>query len=171
MDGFSHLPNIFAVNLLRFDFIIFIAAFVNLIIYILVRRESKKLYRKMHLTIFIPSHGMFKNEADELLIVDETDIIAMRKKSGMLYNVFTALTSIFCLLGILGTVISLIPMVEQMDVIKTNFFLALTSTFWGLVFAIIFKTLDAFISGIIDDNEKTVALYLERNAKRFAVKE
>lgn len=168
MDNPEPLLNIFIENVLRFDIIIFITALINLLIFLLVRRESINLYRKMHLTIFIPSQGTYAKETEKLFEVSETDVIAMRKRSGNLYNIFTTLTSIFTLLGILGTVISLIPMVDQMDIVKINFFAALTSTFWGLVFAILFKTLDAFISGRIDDNEKTVALYLERNAKRTA---
>ena len=50
---------------------------------------------------------------------------------------------------------------------QSNFYLALTSTFWGLVFAIIFKMLDGFILSRIEDNEKTVALYLERNIAEY----
>ena len=44
-----------------------------------------------------------------------------------------------------------------------NFFSALTSTFWGLVFAIIFKLLDGFLVSRIEDNDKNVTLLLERN--------
>ena len=65
-------------------------------------------------------------------------------------------------MGILGTVISLLGMVGDMTNVQDNFYGALTSTFWGLVFAIIFKFLDGIISAKIDDNEKNVQLYLER---------
>ena len=50
-----------------------------------------------------------------------------------------------------------------MTSVQDNFYGALTSTFWGLVFAIIFKFLDGIISAKIEDNEKNVQLYLERN--------
>ena len=76
---------------------------------------------------------------------------------------FVNLTGIFPLLGILGTVISLLGMVGDMTNVQDNFYGALTSTFWGLVFAIIFKFLDGIISAKIEDNEKNVQLYLERN--------
>lgn len=164
MDG-SSLAGIFAGNFFRFDFIIFIAAIANFWCYLLVRRSANRLYNKMHFTIFIPSHDPYSQSSQDIFSISETDIIIMRKKAGALYNVFTTLTSIFTLFGILGTVLSLIPVVGQSESMKSNFFVSLTSTFWGIVFAIIFKILDAFISGKIEDNEKTVALYLDRNAK------
>ena len=52
---------------------------------------------------------------------------------------------------------------DDMSNAQNNFYAALTSTFWGLVFAIIFKFLDGVISAKIEDNEKTVALFLQRN--------
>ena len=87
----------------------------------------------------------------------------MRNRTGSLYSLFVNLTGIFPLLGILGTVISLLGMVGDMTNVQDNFYGALTSTFWGLVFAIIFKFLDGIISAKIEDNEKNVQLYLERN--------
>ena len=86
----------------------------------------------------------------------------MRKRSESLYSVFVNVTSIFPLLGILGTVVSLLPMVSELADMQTNFFAALTSTFWGLVFAIIFKLLDGFLSSRMEDNDKAVDLLLER---------
>jgi biopolymer transport protein ExbB len=159
------LMDIFIGNLWKFDIIIFILAFINFWCFIAVRSVTSKLYKKMYYTIFVPSHRAHNPQLSEVCDIDETDIISLRKRSGVLYNIFSILTSLFTMLGILGTVISLIPMVEDMDVIKANFFVALTSTFWGLVFAVIFKIFDASVSGRIDDNEKTVALFLERNAK------
>ena len=72
------------------------------------------------------------------------------------------MTAVFPLLGILGTVISLLPMVSDMTNMQNNFFAALTSTFWGLVFAIGFKLCDAFLSSRMDDNDKNVNLLLSR---------
>ena len=46
--------------------------------------------------------------------------------------------------------------------IQENFFAALTSTFWGLVFAIAFKLCDAFLSSRMEDNDKNVTLLLSR---------
>lgn len=159
------LAGIFIGNLWKFDIIIFVLAFINLWCFAAVRRVTNKLHKKMYYTIFVPAHRAQDPPLSEICDMDETEIISLRKRSGVLYNIFSTLTSLFTMLGILGTVISLIPMVEDMDSIKANFFVALTSTFWGLVFAVVYKILDASVSGRIDDNEKTVALFLERNAK------
>jgi chemotaxis protein MotA len=48
-----------------------------------------------------------------------------------------------------------------------NFFSALTSTFWGLVFAIVFKLLDGFLSSRMDDNDKSVTMLLERRQREL----
>ena len=95
--------------------------------------------------------------------LDEEEIVSLRKSSEAFYTVFANITSIFPLLGILGTVISLMPMVADMADMSRNFFAALTSTFWGLVFAIIFKLLDGFLVSRIEDNDKNVALLLDRS--------
>lgn len=150
-------------NLIGFDLVIFIAAALNGTIFYLARRYTNTLFDKLHLTVFVPSHARHPETAAEALKeVDEEQIVALRKKSEGFYAVFINLTAIFPLLGILGTVISLIPMVSDMANMQQNFFAALTSTFWGLVFAIIFKLLDSFLSSRIEDNDKNVDLLLSR---------
>lgn len=158
-------------NLLGFDMIIFIVAAVNAVVYYLTKKASEELFKKMHLTVFVPDKTASKQQADdELSSLRESDVAAMRNRTGKLYSVFVNLTGIFPLLGIMGTVVSLLGMVDDMTNIQGNFYGALTSTFWGLFFAIIFKLLDGIISAKIEDNEKTVALYLERNSKSSSEK-
>ena len=100
--------------------------------------------------------------------VDEERIVALRKHSEDLYSLFANVTSIFPLLGILGTVVSLLPMVSNLSDMQTNFFAALTSTFWGLVFAILFKFLDGFLASRMEDNSRSVELLLARRSNREA---
>lgn len=60
----------------------------------------------------------------------------------LFYNLFVTTISIFPLLGMLGTVWALLQLdlsVGDMENIKNNFFHALTSTAWGIIFSIIFK--------------------------------
>jgi biopolymer transport protein ExbB/TolQ len=61
------------------------------------------------------------------------------------------------LLGLLGTVIALLGVAGDSGFENTqqNFLIALTSTLWGVVSAIIFKVLDALTSPQVDkyDNE------------------
>lgn len=62
------------------------------------------------------------------------------------YNLFTTGISIFPLLGMLGTVAGLLGLdlsAGDMENIKNNFFMALTSTAWGIVFSIGFKIVHA----------------------------
>lgn len=155
---------ILADNLLGFDLLIFIAAGFNAVCYILARRRTLRLYRKLHMIIFVPSHRENPEAlADAVRDLDEEEIVSLRKSSEAFYTIFANITSIFPLLGILGTVISLMPMVADMADMSRNFFAALTSTFWGLVFAIIFKLLDGFLVSRIEDNDKNVTLLLDRN--------
>ncbi len=160
------MDNIFSVIFMNFwgyDLIIFLAAVFTGIVFYSLKKSADKLYNKMHLTVFVPD-GASRSEAEsDISGLRENDIVRMRNHTGKLYSVFVNLTGIFPLLGILGTVVSLLGLVADSTNITGNFYGALTSTFWGLVFAIIFKFTDGIISAKIEDNEKTVALYLERN--------
>ena len=74
------------------------------------------------------------------------------------YTLFVTMISIFPLLGMLGTVVGLLGLdLESGDMnnIKNNFFIALTSTAWGIVFSVIFKLIHAFIA---DDVEEQIEI-------------
>ena len=158
------LFSVIFMNFWGYDMIIFIVAAVTGIMYYKLREAANQLYDKTHLTVFVPDGGASRKEAEsDISDIRETDLVAMRNHTGKLYSMFVNLTGIFPLLGILGTVVSLLGMVSDSTDITGNFYGALTSTFWGLVFAIIFKFIDGVISAKIEDNEKTVALYLDRN--------
>ena len=60
----------------------------------------------------------------------------------------TVLTN-FPLLGMFGTVMGLLNVdfsLGTMDDVKTNFFTALTSTAWGIIFSVLFKILNSFFA-------------------------
>lgn len=152
-------------NFLGYDLVIFIAAVITGVIYYRLSRSAETLYNKMHLTVFVPDGDTSRREADsDMSEIRETDLVQMRNKTGRLYSIFVNLTGIFPLLGILGTVVSLLGLADDTANITDNFYIALTSTFWGLVFAITFKFLDGVICARIEDNEKNVDLFLERNS-------
>ena len=154
-------------NFIGFDMIIFILAVVTGLMYYFTKKSADELYDKMHLSVFVPGSRKAQREAEhEFSQIKESDVIKMRNRMGSLYSVFINLTGIFPLLGILGTVSSLLSLVQDMSDVQGSFYGALTSTFWGLVFAIGFKLADGFISSKIEDNEKTVALFLERNSAK-----
>jgi hypothetical protein len=161
------LFSVIFLNFWGYDLIIFIAAVLTGVIYYKLRESADKLYNKMHLTVFVPDGGASGKEAEnDISVIRETDIVTMRNHTGKLYSMFVNMTGIFPLLGILGTVVSLLGLVADDTDVTGNFYGALTSTFWGLIFAIIFKFMDGIISAKIEDNEKTVALYLDRNNSR-----
>ena len=146
------------------DALIILLAAGNAVVFALARRETLGLYNTMHQSKYVPSwRGRAAHLADSVRAVDEEGVIAMRNRSERLYSIFINITAVFPLLGILGTVVSLLPMVANLADMQQNFFAALTSTFWGLVFAILFKLLDGFLlSAVIEDNDKSVALFLSR---------
>lgn len=70
------------------------------------------------------------------------------------YTVFTVFITLFPLFGMLGTVFGLLGLdlaTGDMENIKENFFVALTSTAWGIIFSAVFKIVDAFVKTHIED--------------------
>lgn len=79
------------------------------------------------------------------------------------YTIFLTLISLFPLLGMLGTVAGLLGLDlagGDMGNIKNNFFIALTSTAWGIIFSVIFKFANSFFSDFIEEQIE--------NAKEFS---
>ena len=163
MDSLTDVLSVIGRNLLGYDLVIFVVAAGTLCCYIIARLHSVKLHKFLHRTIFLPEYVLQKTE---ITLASEMDLIDVRKRANGFYAVFVNLTSIFPLLGILGTVISLIPMAADIANMQHSFFTALTSTFWGLVFAIIFKFLDGFLSVRIEENTNNIMLYLDRNRNK-----
>lgn len=80
----------------------------------------------------------------------------LRKKLNFRYSIFTTSITIFPLLGMMGTVAALLTLKfsgvdSDMSDIKNNFFNALTSTAWGIVFSITFKLFNAVIVSNVND--------------------
>ena len=83
--------------------------------------------------------------------VIDKEIIALRNKAELWYTWYVNISAIFPLLGILGTVIALIGMQGEAMTADSSFLLALTSTFWGLIFSITFKSLQTLIEAKLDE--------------------
>lgn len=74
------------------------------------------------------------------------------------YTLFVTIISIFPLLGMFGTVKALLELdLSNVNSAKNNFFDALTSTTWGILFAVIFKLVNAFISTSVENNIQKLA--------------
>ena len=157
--------NIFAVifmNFWGFDIFIFLAAIFNGIVFYLVKRSADVLKGRMTHKIFVPHFNLSRRESDrQAAELREEEVLELRGSMDRFYALFVNITGIFPLLGILGTVVSLLGLVSDMENVTGNFYGALTSTFWGLIFAILFKFLDGVISPEIESNEKNVRIYLD----------
>lgn len=153
-------------NIVGFDGLIFIAAAVNVMLFMLARKYSLKLYKSMHRQVYAPSCAEDIAEiCEEMSELTDKNISEMREQAAGSHTLFVNVTGIFPLLGILGTVISLLGMVGSEQSVENGFFAALTSTFWGLVFAIAFKFIDSFVSPKLDDAERAAELYMQRKAE------
>ena len=147
-------------NLLGYDTIILILGIGLGVIYGRCRRYTNRIYN--HFNYVDRTRGLRQSSKmafgqitrpEEALSTNE--LLTCREKMNASYAFFTTMTSIFPLLGMLGTVISLIPMVTAIGTDAQGLiFEALTSTLWGIVFAIFWKFMDTRISYRISDNEK-----------------
>lgn len=87
----------------------------------------------------------------ELSITDDESLKLREStcRASMWYSLFVNITAVFPLLGILGTVMSLMNL-SGTDDLSSNFSSALLTTFLGLIAAIFFKLIDAWISSRLD---------------------
>lgn len=71
----------------------------------------------------------------------------------MLNNLYVTIVSLFPLMGMLGTVKALLAldMAGDMEGLKNNFFQALDTTYVGIVCALIFKIIYAFIQHKVEE--------------------
>ncbi len=81
------------------------------------------------------------------------------------YTVFVTLISVFPLLGMLGTVIALLGLDLSGDTesLKANFFMALDTTMWGIIFAVVFKIVNAFFQPFIEAQIEKAKNLLEKS--------
>ena len=168
----GQLISILFMNLMGFDMLIFALAAVNLIVYIKVRDRANIVYKHFNYSDRIVNlndeakEALRENTKSENKKLTAEELLEYREKTNRVYALFSNFTTMFPLLGMLGTVVSLIMMTDSINTAATeSFFAALTSTFWGIVAALIFKGLDALVSYKIEDNEKHMEYILNPNRK------
>ena len=91
-----------------------------------------------------------------------------RQKLNVCYTTFTTFISIFPLWGMFGTVMALLSLDMNGDLssVQENFFMALTSTAWGILFAIAFKVLNAvLVSSKTEEVLEKTGRILERQVR------
>ena len=126
---------------------------MNIGVYWLTR---KKIILLEH-TVYTKSNRRDGIQADLMLSDKDCELLRdSTSRASMMYSFFANITAVFPLLGILGTVVSLMNL-SGTDDLSANFSSALLTTFLGLVSAIIFKLMDAGIAPrlerVLDESE------------------
>lgn len=115
---------------------------VNIWVYLLARKKIILLEQ----TVYPKSNRIDRVQADITLSDKDCELLReATSRASMMYSFFANITAVFPLLGILGTVVSLMNL-SGTDDLSANFSSALLTTFLGLVAAIIFKLMDAGIA-------------------------
>lgn len=140
------------------DWYIFFCALLSLVCLVVIRVSNKKVDRSFELW---KSENYYSNFIYKALTLS--------------YSVFVTLITIFPLLGMLGTVKSLLVLnfADDNAILnaRNSFFDALTSTAWGIIFAIIFKVVNAVISKHTDDNIEKVSELINGKAVNIDAQE
>ena len=101
----------------------------------------------------------------------ETNIGKMLRWTERFYTLFLTTVSLFPLLGMLGTVWGLLNLdlsSGDMENVKANFFAALTSTAWGIIFSILFKLINAWVSDGIETTIEKARRLIEKGMTKEA---
>lgn len=104
-------------------------------------------------SIFVLKIVILKDQKD-IKSVNIGTIKKRAKIAAWLHRVYLTILSIFPLLGMLGTVFGLLGLDltnGDMNNIRDNFFIALTSTAWGIIFSMVFKVADALLTENVED--------------------
>ena len=148
-----------------YDKIIFAAAGITFIIFLCISIYS------WNFGAYFSTHYVERKENNskrELLrkrkYASEAKIQSKHALQNCLYSVFINLISIFPLLGMLGTVAALLNLnfEEMNNDVTANFFSALTSTFWGAIFGMLFKILDAIPNYFVERNNESYRIGIQR---------
>jgi len=152
-------------NLVGYDGLIIILAIGNGVFIIpKLRSISYELRRQLQSTVYTPIEVLLQEKSiNSKKSLDLNELQNLREKEVFYYHIFDTVNSIFPLMGILGTIIGLLRMVGMdTELVMSNFTIALTSTFWGLVFAIAYRAVDGIMVPVYYQNQENLQLIFER---------
>lgn len=152
-------------NLIGYDLFIIILAIVNgLVVIPRLKLCSLTLRKKLQGTIYLPIELILESiNSNRNHKIDLHELQELREKEVFYYHMFDTINGIFPLMGILGTIIGLLRMVGMDSaIVMSNFTIALTSTFWGLVFSILYKAVDGIVAPNYYQNQENLQLIYER---------
>ena len=151
-------------NLLGFDLIIVVLGAFNFWIMFRARKAAEELVKKLN-TDGVSQADMRRGKKSKAARLTDEEIIALRNNAENLYTLYVNISAVFPLFGILGTVIALIGIQGSFGAADDNFRVALTSTFWGLVFSIIFKFLQTIVENKLDEGAREAERCLDIEVK------
>ncbi|MDE7302196.1 MAG: MotA/TolQ/ExbB proton channel family protein [Oscillospiraceae bacterium] len=143
-----NLLEILGGNFLKYDWIIYIWAVLTAVVFSMTIKYSS-------------SFSGYLERDFESSVCKRNELKKRHKRQEILYALYVNFTSAFPLLGMIGTIYSLLKLDLSggTEMISGSFLLALTSTLLGAFFGLLFKILDSFLSPKIDENNE---LYLIR---------
>lgn len=135
-------------NFFKYDWIIYLWAILTAVLFALTIK-------------FSGSFGGYLDRDFESSVCKSGELQKRHKTQEIMYALYLNFTSAFPLLGMIGTIYSLLKLDLSggAESVSGSFLIALTSTLLGAFFGLIFKVLDSFLSPKIEENNE---LYLIR---------
>ena len=153
-------------NILGLDGFIIIIIILNIfLVGNMTRRLSNKAEGAMRKVVYKPIDDIVEKigKAEKKEKLDLHKLKSTIETQHTWYQIFISITSIMPLLGILGTVISLLGITAlEQSVIQANFLTALSSTFWGIVGAIICRVVEGTLTPIVERNQDNFDLLINK---------
>ena len=147
-------------NLLGYDLIIIVLGIFHLTFLLYVLRQTIEKLENYLKPIKYKSIDMLEDyfkipKNSNNFKLDEIE--KLKERQSFLFNAYSTIGSIFPLLGILGTILALISLKDfSSQIVTSSFSLALTSTFWGLVFAIVSRLFEGVVGPKVENNERQI---------------
>jgi len=158
-------------NIIGFDTVIIVLAAITFVYLFAIFASAKRVYQTIHTESYLPDDvgdgGGALPASKHDLKQKRQQLRKMRDSGERGYSIYVSVCSTFPLLGILGTIVALIPMVQSGTDLEANFFAALTSTFWGLGFAVIFKIFEGSLAPRIERNNRGLDEYLYKLERKL----
>ena len=153
-------------NILGLDGFIIIITLLNIfVVGNVTRKHSANAEKSMRKVVYKPIGDIVekigKGEKEEKLDLHQLKSVIEQQQAW--YQIFISITSVMPLLGILGTVISLLNVTAlEQAVIQANFLTALSSTFWGIVGAIICRVIEGTLTPAVERNQDNFDLLINK---------
>ncbi len=149
-------------NLLGYDILIFLIGAINAILFSLIMKNLSIIEGDFKRTSYLQNEWLFstisgKDTVDTIKNIRKVldSFTARKSKLDSIATFYISITGIFPLLGILGTVISLLTIGDFTgNLAAISFSKALTSTFWGIVFGVMSKFGEGFFAAKLENYDK-----------------